>query len=345
MKKLLNTLFITQEDVYLSRDGENVVIIKENKAISRFPIHILEQITCFNYAGVSPALIGLCIENNVSISFLTPFGKFCGRITGKTSGNVLLRRNQYRMADNAQSTDFTKNIVYAKGKNSKNILCRLIRDHGQKIDAKRVNQGVDKIEILLNEIKNSQSMDKESIRGYEGIIAKTYFDCFDEMILRQKNEFYFRERNKRPPIDRVNAMLSFLYSILSLDVQSALETVGIDSYVGFFHTDRPGRASMALDMMEEMRAYLVDRLVVSMINLEEIKPRHFEVKENGAVLLNDKGRKLMLEKWNQRKQKEIEHPFLKEKHKVGLLPYIQATLLSRYIRGDLESYPPFLIRS
>lgn len=345
MKKLLNTLFISQEDMYLTRDGENVVVKKEGETISRYPIHILEQITCFNYTGISPALMKLCIERNVNVSFITPYGKFCGRIIGETNGNVLLRRKQYKMADNEESVGFVKNIVFAKGRNTKNILNRLLRDHKEKIDVKKVKDSVEKIGLLLDEIKKTDDLDKDSYRGYEGIIARLYFNCFDEMILKQREDFYFTDRNKRPPMDRVNAMLSFLYSILSLDVQSALESVGIDSYVGFFHTDRPGRASMALDMMEEMRAYMVDRLVVSMINLEEIRPSHFEEKENGAVLLNEKGRKIVLEKWNQKKQTELEHPFLKERHKLGLLPYIQAMLLNRHIKGDLESYPPFIIRS
>lgn len=342
MKKLLNTLYVTRENSYLSRDGENILIFEEEKIIGRFPIHILDSISCFNYSGCSPSLMKLCIENNILISFFTPQGKFCGRIIGETNGNVLLRKKQYRISEEEESLDFVKNIIYAKAYNSKKILQRAKRDHSSKINIKQLEKAITSIEKFMNEIKTSVS--KDSVRGFEGSIAKIYFECFDELILKQKEDFYFNERTKRPPRDTVNALLSFLYSMLAHEVQSALEGVGIDSYVGFFHTDRPGRISMALDMMEELRGFLVDRVVLSLINLLIINKKDFEYKENGSVLLNSKGREKVLKYWQERKQEEILHPFIEEKVKLGLLPHIQSMLLNRYLRGDLESYPPFIMK-
>lgn len=342
MKKLLNTLYVTREKAYLSKDGENVVIFEEGKEIGRYPIHILDGIISFSYIGASPSLIRMCAKNNIELSFLTPNGRFCGRFVGAENGNVLVRRRQYAMAGNDESLDFVRNIIYAKGRNSKKILKRALLDHGDRIDAERIKEKIQNIDKQLLEIRTAQT--RESIRGMEGNIAKEYFDCFDELILKQKEAFCFRQRTRRPPEDKVNAMLSFLYSILAHDVASALSSVGIDSYVGFFHTDRPGRMSMALDMMEELRAYMVDRMVVSMINLRIISSKDFEKKENGAVLFTERGRKKILENWQKRKQIEIIHPFLNEKVKIGLLPHVQALLLNRYIRGDIEGYPPFLIK-
>ena len=198
------------------------------------------------------------------------------------------------------------------------------------------------MQIIMEEVKNTDN--KDTIRGLEGTLAKLYFNCFDDMIIRNKDDFVFLSRTKRPPLDKVNAMLSFLYTLLSLEVKSALEATGIDSFVGFFHTDRPGRASMALDIMEELRAYMVDRTVLSMINLGIVTKKDFEQKESGAVLLNDKGRSKVIEYWQSKKQTEIQHPFLKENIKLGLLPHVQAMLLNRYIRKDLEAYPPFIMK-
>lgn len=342
MKKLLNTLYVTREKAYLSKDGQNVVITEDGSQIGRYPIHILSDIICFGYLGMSPALMGLCSENNVGISFLTPQGKFCGRVVGKESGNVLLRRKQYQMADSEESTTFVRNIIYAKGLNSKRILRRCILDHGDKINTTKVEEKITEIDNCLEKIKESD--DKDTIRGYEGIIAKTYFDCFDELILQQKSDFHFNGRSKRPPEDNVNSMLSLLYTFLAHDIGSALSAVGIDSYVGFMHTDRPGRMSMALDVMEELRGFMVDRTVLSMINLKIIGKNDFEEKESGAVLIKESGRKKIIEYWQKRKQAEILHPYLKEKVKIGLLPHVQSMLLNSYMRGDLEAYPPFIIK-
>lgn len=342
MKKLQNILYITIDDAYISKDGENVVIIKDSRVLKRFPIHILEGIMCFNYTGVSPALMKFAMENNLLISFFTPEGRFCGRVIGETNGNVLLRRRQYQLADSQESIEFVQNIIYAKIFNSRKVLKRAVRDHGEKIDTEKL---LDTIEFIDKSIKNIRQLDnKDSLRAIEGNVASRYFACFDEMIVSQRSDFYFIDRNRRPPEDNTNALLSFLYSLLTYDMQSALEGVGIDSYVGFFHVDRPGRCSMALDMIEELRAYICDRLALTMINKNIIGPKDFEKKETGAVLLNDKGRAKVLENWQKRKQDQITHPFIDEKIKIGLIPHVQAMILNRYIRGDLKAYPPFLIK-
>ncbi|WP_300408739.1 type I-C CRISPR-associated endonuclease Cas1c [Lagierella sp.] len=342
MKKLLNVLYVTREDAYLAKEGENIVIKEYGKVIGRFPIHILEGIICFNYQGASPDLIKMCGDNNIIIAFMTPQGRYCGRYIGKSSGNVLVRREQYRLADGEESLEFVRNIVYAKGYNSKKIIKSFVKDHKEIVDLQRIDKSIALIDKALDDIKISQ--DKDSLRGLEGVVAKAYFDIFDEMILQQREDFYFVGRNRRPPRDRVNTLLSFLYTVLTYDCQSALEAEGIDSYVGFMHVDRPGRISMALDLCEEMRSYLVDRLCLSLINLRIIKPVDFEIKENEAVLLNDKGKQKVIKAWQENKNREIKHPFIGEKIKLGLLPHVQARLLNRYLRGDLESYPPFVIR-
>ena len=306
MRKLLNTLYITNEEYYLARDGENIIIKEDGKTIRRFPIHILEGIVCFNYVGASPGVVKLCNENNISITFLTPNGRFCGKFIGVTNGNVLLRRTQYRISDDDRSLMIAKRCIEAKLINSRKVYLRLLRDHPDKIDSQKIQK------------------------------------VTDYLILSQQEDFKFVMRSKRPPMNRVNAMLSFLYSMLTYEVQAALETIGLDSYVGFFHTDRPGRASLALDMIEELRAYMVDRLVLTMINRNQISKSDFEVKENDAVLLNEKGREKILTEWQKRKQIEITHPFIKETIPIGLIPYVQAQLLSRHIRGDLDEYPPFI---
>ena len=342
MKKLQNILYITLDDVYLTKDGENIAVLKDSKVIKRFPIHILDGIICFNYSGVSPSLIRFAMENNLLLSFFTPQGKFCGRVIGKTNGNVLLRRRHYAMADSNESLEFTKNIIYAKIYNSRKVLKRAIRDHEDKIDSDKIMKTINFIEVAMKKLWDADN--KDNLRAIEGNIASRYFSCFDEMITSQRGEFYFINRNRRPPEDYVNALLSFLYSLLTYEMQSALEGVGIDSYVGFFHVERPGRCSMALDMIEELRAYMCDRLALTMINKNIINTKDFEKKETGAVLLNEKGRSKVLEYWQKRKQDEIMHPFINEKIKIGLIPHVQAMLLNRYIRGDIDSYPPFLMK-
>ncbi len=342
MKKLLNTLYITNELCYLSKDGENIVIKIDDKEVKRLPIHILQGVICFNYNGVSPGVIRLCSDNNISLAIMSPKGELCGRFVGKTNGNVHLRRTHYRWADDIEiALGISKNIMVSKLSNSKKILQRLIRDHSDKIDVDFVREIIDDFNASIKTVDLCR--DKDTLRGIEGEIARKYFSCFNQLILKQKDDFVFLKREKRPPKDRINAMLSYMYSILTYEIQSALESVGLDSYVGFFHTDRSGRASLALDIIEEFRAYLVDRFVITLINKKEILPKHFEKKENGSVLITKEGKQIILTKWQKRKQEEIVHPFLKEKCPIGLLPHIQALLMARYIRGDIEEYPPFLL--
>lgn len=341
MIKLLNTLYVTKEDYYLRKEGLNVVVTLDGKSVARYPIHILKQIVCFNYMGVSPELMKMCMEEHVPISFFTPYGRFCGRVIGSSYGNIYSRKRQYQLADSEESLDFVKSIIYAKAYNSRKVLIRGKLDHKDKVDTKKMDEVIDSIKDLMLQTKAAPN--KDSVRGCEGVIAQKYFSALDELILKNRDDFYFVERSKRPPRDRFNALLSFMYAMLTNDISAALEGIGIDSYAGFFHTDRPGRVSMALDIIEEMRAFLVDRFCLSLVNLGRIGKNDFEVKENGACLLTDKGRDTVLTHWNKRQQEEIRHPFLGEKIKLGLLPHVQAKLLNSYIRGDIPAYPPFMM--
>lgn len=340
MKKLLNTLYVTNQDAYLKREGLNIVIELYGKRVKRYPIHILKQVVCFNYMGMSPALMKLCMEENVNVSFYDPYGRFCARLVGKSYGNIYVRKKQYELSESDESLDFVKNIIYAKAYNCRKLLIRAKLDHKDKIDLLKVEKVIENIKKMMLQIPEAKS--KDEVRGIEGRIASDYFSVFDELIIKNRDQFYFNGRSKRPPLDRVNAMLSFLYSILTNEIASALEGVGIDSYAGFFHTDRPGRMSMALDIIEEMRAILVDKFVLSLINLNRIDKSKFEIKENKATLLNDKGRNQILSYWNERSHEEIYHPFIETKIQIGLLPHVQALLLNSYIRGDIDFYPPFL---
>ncbi|MCQ4085959.1 type I-C CRISPR-associated endonuclease Cas1c [Saccharibacillus sp. JS10] len=343
MRKLLNTLYVTAADSYLARDGENVLVLmgeKEQREKFRIPVHNLEQIVTFGYTGGSPALFQLCTERGVGLTFLNEYGGFQARIQGKVNGNVLLRRKQYRIADGAEGVNLSGRFIQAKIINSRNVLRRAIRDHGAEINVGKVTESAQALKRLALSVTKMPSGD--TIRGVEGEAARIYFGAFNELILGDRELFYMKTRNRRPPLDPLNAMLSFLYTMLRIDVQSALETVGLDPAVGFLHRDRPGRASLALDLMEELRPYLADRLVLSLVNRRQLSAKSFIVKENGAILLKDDARKEVLAAWQKRKQEEITHPFLGEKIPIGLLPYAQALLLARHIRGDLDDYPPFL---
>ena len=341
MRHLLNTLFVTSEDVYLTLDGENIVVRREQQEIGRFPLHNLTGIVCFSYAGASPALMGACAKREVALSFCTPGGRFLARTAGITNGNVLLRREQYRAADDPlRSCRIARYMIFGKLYNSRWSIERTRRDHKLRIDEEKFRNASQSIRNLLPQVLEETSMD--SLRGLEGAGATVYFDVFDDMILREKNAFFFRGRNRRPPLDNVNAMLSFAYSLLTNDCASALEAVGLDSYVGFLHRDRPGRTSLALDLMEELRPCLADRFVLTAINNRVMQPADFDRSEDGAVLLTDDGRKKFLKSWQERKQETITHPYLGEKIPWGLVPYLQALLLSRFLRGDLDAYPPFL---
>jgi CRISPR-associated protein Cas1 len=341
MRKLLNTLYVTSPNTYLSLDGENVVILKENVEVSRIPLHNLESIIAFGYTGASPALMGACSKHNIALSFMKQSGKFLGRVVGEVRGNVTLRKAQYRISDDpVASSKIAANFIVGKIFNARWVIERATRDHASRLDVEKL-KGVSR--VLANSLKSvEQSENLEQLRGYEGEAASQYFSIFDDLILQQKDSFYFHNRNKRPPLDNVNAMLSFVYTLLAHDVAAALETVGLDPYVGFLHRDRPGRISLALDMMEELRPVYADRFVVSLINKREVNANGFTQQENGAVIMDDDTRKSLLKAWQGKKQEIITHPFLQEKIEWGLVPYTQAMLLARFIRGDLDGYPPFM---
>ncbi|WP_335870291.1 type I-C CRISPR-associated endonuclease Cas1c [Bacillus sp. 2205SS5-2] len=341
MKKLLNTLFVTTPDVYLTLNGENIVILKEDEKLARFPLHNLDSIYTFGYTGASPALMGKCAKDSIPLVFLTRNGKFLARVVGENRGNVVLRKTQYRLSENEEkSVRIAKNFIIGKVFNAKWMVEKVTREHPLRIELGKFKEVSKGLTGLLKVIQNT--MDLETLRGYEGQAAILYNSVFDQMILQQKEEFYFHGRNRRPPLDNVNAMLSFAYTLLANDSASALEGVGLDSYVGFMHQDRPGRASLALDLMEELRSVYADRFVLSLINKRTINSNDFVKKESGAVLMKDDARKKFLKAWQERKQDKITHPFLGEKISWGLVLHVQALLLARHLRGDLDEYPPFL---
>lgn len=341
MRHLLNTLFVTSEDAYLSLDGENVVVNREKQEVARFPLHNLSGIISFSYAGASPALMGACAQRDVGLAFCTPRGKFLARTTGISTGNVLLRREQYRTADDlGRSCWIARNMIFGKLYNARWSMERTRRDHKLRIDEAAFQKASETIQKLLPAA--AEETDLDALRGLEGVGASAYFGVFDQMILREKEAFFFRERNRRPPLDNVNAMLSFAYSLLTNDCASALESVGLDAYVGFLHRDRPGRSSLALDLMEELRPSMADRFVLTMINNRVMAPGDFEKSESGAVRMRDEARRKFLKAWQEKKQEVITHPYLEEKIPWGLVPYVQSLLLARCLRGDLDAYPPFL---
>ena len=341
MRKLLNTLFVTSEDIYLTLDGENVVANREKEVLARYPLHTLSGILCFSYPGASPALMGACAERGISLSFCTPRGKFLARVSGENNGNVLLRRTQYRIADDLQqSCRIARNMIFGKLYNARWSIERTRRDHGLRLDEEKLSDASRKIQNMLPDVLKETSLD--SLRGLEGTGATAYFSVFDEMILNQDDAFIFQSRSRRPPLNPVNAMLSFAYALLSNDCASALESVGLDSYVGFLHRDRPGRSTLALDLMEELRPCMADRFVLTMLNNRKLKPADFDWRENGSVTMKDDARRIFLKSWQEKKRDAITHPYLGEKIPWGLVPYVQALLLARTLREDLEEYPPFL---
>lgn len=341
MRKLLNTLFVTTQTAYLAKEGETVVVKVEKEIRLRVPIHTIGGIVCFGNITCSPFLMGFCAERDVAISFLTEQGRFLARIQGPVSGNVLLRREQYRRADDLNvSAQMAKSMLTGKLANCRTVLRRALRDHSDKLNAAQVREASQRISSSLERLQSELSLDV--LRGIEGDAAHTYFGVFDHLILSQKNDFGFQERNRRPPLDPVNCLLSFLYTLVLHDVRSALESVGLDPAVGFLHRDRPGRPGLALDMMEEFRPFLADRLTLSLINLSQVQKKGFKGMESGAVLMDDDTRKGVLIAYQKRKQDEIFHPFLEEKVPVGLLFYMQALLMARCLRGDLDGYPSFV---
>ena len=341
MRRLLNTFYITMPDVYLSLDGENIVVKRDETAIKRWPLHNLESIVTFGRLGASPALMHKCAESGISLTFLTAHGRFIASVTGEVQGNVLLRRTQYRYADDEiQCMGIARNILTGKLHNCRWVLERAVRDHAMRVDTEKIKQAARFVADAAVAVRAAET--PGVLRGLEGEAANRYFSVFDELILSNKEDFFYTKRSRRPPLDNVNALLSFVYTLLANDIASALSAVGLDPFVGFLHRDRPGRRSLALDLIEELRAPLADRFVLTLINMRQLVGGDFSKKENGAVFLKDEARKTLLTAWQNRKQEMIEHPFLKEKIEWGLVPHTQALLLARFLRGDLDEYPPFL---
>jgi CRISPR-associated protein Cas1 len=340
MKHLGNVLYITTPEAYLTLDGENVVVKKDENSATRLPLHNLENIVCFTWQGASPALMGACAERNIGLCFLTPNGRFQARVTGKVRGNVLLRKRQYDISEKEiEGLPIAKTFLLGKIFNCRRVIERAIRDHAMLIDVKSLTSASNFLRETLRAIPSCSCL--ADLIGFEGSAAKVYFSVFNHLILQQRDDFFFKERSRRPPLDNMNSLLSFLYTLLANDVASALEVVGLDPYVGFLHQDRPGRPSLALDLMEELRPVFGDRLALSLVNRRQITGKGFAQKESGGILMDDDTRKAVLTAWQERKREEIVHPYLKERIPIGLIPHIQAMLLARHLRGDLDAYPPF----
>ena len=340
MKKLGNVLYITTPEAYLSLDGENVVVKKDEHTSTRLPLHNLEQIVCFTWQGASPRLMGACADRNIGLCFLTPNGRFQARVTGKVKGNVLLRKKQYEVSEKAdRSVPIAASFLLGKIANCRKVIERAIRDHALLVDVPALTQVSTFLKETLTIIPQCTSIGE--LMAFEGSAAKIYFGVFDQLILQQREDFKFQERSRRPPLDNMNSLLSFLYTLLTNEVASALETVGLDPYVGFLHQDRPGRPSLALDLMEELRPICGDRLALSLVNRKQVLGKGFVPKESGGILMDDDTRKTVLTAWQERKKEEIMHPYLKERIPFGLIPHAQAMLLARFLRGDLDAYPPF----
>ena len=343
MKRLLNTLYVMTQESYLCHEGESVLVKVEHEVKLRVPVHTLGSIVCIGYITCSAPLMHLCAERDVAISFLSENGRFLGRVQGPVSGNVLLRREQYRRADDPEkSAAIARAIVLGKAANSRVVLQRGARDHADKTDAQALTDAAERIGRLMDRLPEGTPLD--SLRGFEGDVARTYFEAFDHLIVAQKQDFFFRERSRRPPLDNMNALLSFLYTLLAHDVSAALQAHGLDPQVGFLHRDRPGRPGLALDLMEEFRPMFADRLALSLVNMQQIDGRGFKTTESGAVEMNDATRKAVLVAYQKRKQEELAHPFLNETLTLGLFFQAQALLMNRHLRGDLDGYPPFIWR-
>lgn len=340
MKRLLNTLYVTSPDRYLSLDGENIVVYENKNEIGRIPLHNLEAIVSFGYAGASPALMAACAERDINLTFLSRSGKFLARVSGPVRGNITLRKEQYIITmEKIKSMQIARNCILGKVYNSKWVLERAIRDYPMRLDVEKLRR---KSLFMSESLKKIKACNEASeLRGLEGEAASVYFSVFDDLILQKKDQFFFHGRIKRPPTDNVNAMLSFAYTLLTGMCAGALEMVGLDPYAGFFHTDRPGRMSLALDMVEELRSVMADRFVLTLINKKMVDAKGFFQKENGAVVMDNDTRKIFISQWQLKKQESIKHPFLGEKVEWGMVPYVQAMLLARYLRGDLDEYPPF----
>lgn len=341
MKRHLNTLFVLTQGAHVSKESETLTVKVGEEIRMRLPVLTLQGVVCFGQVSMTPFAMSFCSERGVGVSFLSEHGRFLARVHGRTSGNVLLRREQYRRADcESASLRVARPIVAAKIANARSVLLRGARDRPDAEGARALSVAAAELAKLLDEIDHVPSLD--ALRGVEGLAGKTYFGVFDHLFSQQREEFCFRGRSRRPPLDRVNALLSFVYTLLVHDVQGALESVGLDPAVGFLHADRPGRPSLALDLMEELRPWFADRIVLSLVNLRQVVPSDFRITESGAVLLTEEGRKTVLAAYQKRKQEELVHPFLAEKTTMGLLPHLQSLLLARHLRGDIDGYPPFI---
>jgi CRISPR-associated protein Cas1 len=342
MKPLLNTLYVTTQGAYVARDGETVAVRVEHETRIQVPVHTLASVVCFGQVSCSPAAMALCAEHGVGISFLTEHGRFVARVQGPVSGNVLLRKAQYRFSECAEKTSAIAGaVVYAKVANCRGVLLRAAREQTASPGTEELSMAARRLGHLLETLSRGD-LPVATVRGHEGDAARTYFGVFDHLIGANKDAFFFRGRSRRPPLDNMNALLSFLYTLLTHDTAAALETVGLDPAVGYLHEDRPGRPSLALDLVEELRPMLADRLALSMVNRRQLQGKDFAPAENGAVLLAADARKQVLAEYQRRKQEEIVHPYLGESVAIGMLPHVQATLLARHLRGDMEGYASFL---
>ncbi|MGS1118420.1 type I-C CRISPR-associated endonuclease Cas1c [Castellaniella sp. UC4442_H9] len=343
MRKQLNTLYVTTEGAWLHKDGANIVMSVDKQERARLPVHMLESLVCFGHVLISPPLLGYCAEQCISISFLTSYGKFLARVEGPVSGNVLLRREQYRISDDpTRCAAIVRNVLVGKLHNQRVVLGRALRDYGDRLGDNKatLEHAYKRLQRITAQLPADATVDL--LRGHEGEAAQAYFGAFDQMIRVSDAALRFRGRSRRPPLDAVNALLSFLYTLITHDCRSALESVGLDPAVGFLHRDRPGRPSLALDITEEFRALLADRLALSLINRHQVTSKDFRAMDGGAVLLDEGSRKTVLTAYQERKREQLLQPFLGETVAIGLLPFIQAQLLARHIRGDLDAYPPFL---
>jgi CRISPR-associated protein Cas1 len=344
MRRHLNTLFVTTQGAWLNKDGENIVVSVEGEEKGRVPLHTLGGVTGFGRVLMSPPLLGACAGAGISVNYLTEEGRFLARVEGPVSGNVLLRRQQYRWADDPMRRDgVVKSIVAGKLLNQRAVISRALRDHGESsgLEARTLLASAsDRLGLIVRRLE--KRLDTDELRGAEGEAGQVYFSVFDHLVRGEKPLFAFSGRTRRPPLDAINAVLSFVYALLTSDCRAALESVGLDPAVGYLHADRPGRPSLALDLMEEFRPFFADRLVLSLVNRRQLAAKDFRTLDNGATLLTDEGRKTVLVAYQERKRDEIQHPFLEEKVTVGLLWFIQAQLLARHIRGDLDAYPPFI---
>jgi CRISP-associated protein Cas1 len=344
MRRMLNTLYVTSENGWLRKDGANLVVEVDGAERGRAPLHMLDGVVSFGRPGGSPALMAACAEAGVALSYLDPNGRFLARVEGPKTGNVLLRRIQFRIADDpARTIPIVRGVVAAKAANQRTVVLRAQRDHGEGMEAGTV-EALSITERRLGDVarRTLVTKDVDGLRGLEGEAAAAYFGVFDSLIRTTDPAFRFNGRSRRPPLDRINALLSFLYAMLGHDCRSALEAHGLDPQVGFLHTDRPGRASLALDLMEELRPVLADRLALSLVNRGQLAADDFVIEEAGGVRMTDDARKRVLVAWQERKRDELRHPFLGEMAPLGLVAHLQAQLLARHLRGDLDGYPGFI---